>query len=190
MSNLSEQELEEGLFEKEHVLSLPYIRSVRLATDLMVSRKVSAVAMYSYNYIAHNTNTTSGISHRIKMKDLAKYVDKSISRISRSLKELTDAGLIVIRAKCPMSGWVFHLPCIEHAARAAKKAAIEAEKRKEMSELDADIDKAITKKEKELGRALTMTERVAVRNIVERKWRNERVERLTQLNQDDPHQDT
>lgn len=190
MSNLSEQELEEGLFEKEHVLSLPYIRSPRIATELMISCKVSAVAMYLYLIISHNTNATSGISHRIKITDLAKYVGKCENWVRRCLNELAKAGLVVIRSQCKKSGWVFYLPCIEHAARTAKKTAIQAEERKEMSELDADIDKAIKKKEKELGRALTVTERGAIRNIVERKWRSERVDRLTRLSQDDLHQDT
>jgi len=190
MSNISEQELEKGLFEKEHVLSLPYIRSPRLATELMISCKVSAVAMYLYLIISHNTNATSGISHRIQIKDLAKYVGKKERWIRQCLNELADAGLIVIRSKCLVSGWVFYLPCVEHAARTAKKTAIQAEERKEMSGLDAAVDKAIKKKENELGRALTVTERGAIRNIVERKWRDKNVDQLNRLSQDDQHQDT
>lgn len=149
--------------------SLSYFRSHRLALELKVSCRVSAVAMYIYDYIAHNANVTSGISHKIQIKDLAEFVDRTKMRIYQCLDELAEAGLIVIRSKCSESGWVFQLPCIEAADRSAKKSAIEAQHKKELVQIDEMVDTEILKYEKKRGRELTISERAAVRRNVEKR---------------------
>ena len=156
-----------------HVLSSPYIKSVRLTAELMAKHNVSSKARDVYNFMSHNCNLQTGITHRAKISDIHKFANQGraikIRALYRCIAELEETGLITIQSRAP-EGWIFYLPMIEFGAKTAKKHAIESQDRQLTQKIEAEIEKRASQMERRKNRELTYSEMAAIRNVVERKY--------------------